>query len=151
MNLIFEYSVFVCLFLLTFKIFGWKFIKLRNKMSSTKTKAVKPPQPPKPVNLNLNLKLNRFVYTKYRAMLGSYNDKANEIIQSLPSKKAIFQQMDRHFSLVTIKKSSPWVLHILCGVCVPRMEWIKIYKKKICCKNKFGVLWAQVLILWVDK
>lgn len=78
-------------------------------MSSTKSKAIEPPQPPKPVNLNLNLKLNRFVYSKYRAMLGSYNDKANEIIQSLPTtKKAILQQMDRRrFSLVTmtIKKS----------------------------------------------
>lgn len=65
-------------------------------MSSTKLKtSVKPPQPPKPANLNLNLKLNRFVYTKYRAMLGSYNDKANEIIQSLPTKKSILHQMDR--------------------------------------------------------
>lgn len=76
-------------------------------MSSAKSKStVKPPQPPKPVNLNLNLKLNRFVYTKYRAMLGSYNVKANEIIQSLPTKKSILQQMDRRFSLVNIKKSS---------------------------------------------
>lgn len=75
----------------------------------SKSNAVKPPQPPKPVNLKLNSKLNRFVYTKYRAMLGSYNDKANEIIQSLPTtKKAILQQMDRRrISLVTmtIKKS----------------------------------------------
>lgn len=76
-------------------------------MSSTKSKStVKPPQPPKPVNLNLNLKLNRFVYTKYRAMLGSYNHKANEIIHSLPTKKSILQQMDRRFSLVNMKKSS---------------------------------------------
>lgn len=81
--------------------------KQNKKMSSTKSKStVKPPQPPKPVNLNLNHKLNRFVYTKYRAMLGSYNDKANEIIQSLPTKKSILQQMDRRFSLVNIKKSS---------------------------------------------
>lgn len=28
---------------------------------------------------------NRKVYSKYREMLGSYNDKANTIIQSLPS------------------------------------------------------------------
>lgn len=76
-------------------------------MSSTKSKTtVKPTQLPKPVNLNLNLKLNRFVYTKYRNMLGSYNNKANEIIQSLPTKKSILQQMDRRFSLVNIKKSS---------------------------------------------
>lgn len=78
-------------------------------MSSTKSKSttVKPPQPPKPANLNLNLKLNRFVYTKYRAMLGSYNDKANEIIQSLPTKKSFLQQMDRRrLSLMNIKKTS---------------------------------------------
>lgn len=76
-------------------------------MSSVKTKpAVKPPQPPKPTNLNLNLKLNRFVYTKYRAMLGSYNDKANEIIQSLPTKKTILQQMDRRFTIGNYKKST---------------------------------------------
>lgn len=78
-------------------------------MSSLKTKSstVKPPssQPPKPINLNLNMKLNRFVYTKYRAMLGSYNDKANEIIQSLPTKKSILQQMDRRFSIGGIKKT----------------------------------------------
>lgn len=80
-------------------------------MSSFKSKSsvkfgVKPPQPPKPTNLNLNLKLNRFVYTKYRAMLGSYNDKANEIIQSLPTKKSILQQMDRRFSIGSNKKTS---------------------------------------------
>lgn len=73
-------------------------------MSSFKTKSsVRPPQPTKPTNLNL--KLNRFVYTKYRAMLGSYNDKANEIIQSLPTKKSILQQMDRRFSIGTNKKT----------------------------------------------
>ncbi|XP_031619249.1 uncharacterized protein LOC116338259 [Contarinia nasturtii] len=81
-------------------------------MSSVKTKSStdkQPPpssKPPKPINLNLNMKLNRFVYTKYRAMLGSYNDKANEIIQSLPTKKSILQQMDRRFSIGGIKKTS---------------------------------------------
>lgn len=29
--------------------------------------------------------LNRKVYSKYREMLGSYNDKANTMIQALPS------------------------------------------------------------------
>ncbi|XP_055302930.1 uncharacterized protein LOC129568711 [Sitodiplosis mosellana] len=77
-------------------------------MSSFKSKSsvkfgVKPPQPPKPTNLNL--KLNRFVYTKYRAMLGSYNDKANEIIHSLPTKKSILHQMDRRFSIGSNKKT----------------------------------------------
>lgn len=38
-------------------------------------------------------------------MLGSYNDKANEIIQSLPTKKSIFQQMDRRFSIGSTKKT----------------------------------------------
>lgn len=32
-----------------------------------------------------NPKLNRLVYTKYREMLGSYNEKANDIIQSAPT------------------------------------------------------------------
>lgn len=55
---------------------------------------------------NLNLKLNKFVYKKYRTMLGSYNDKANDIIQSLPTKKTILQQMDRRrFSMSNIKKT----------------------------------------------
>lgn len=81
-------------------------------MSSFKAKSsiklgVKPPQPPKPSNLNLNMKLNRFVYTKYRAMLGSYNDKANEIIQSLPTKKSILHHMDRRFSIGNNKKAPP--------------------------------------------
>lgn len=76
------------------------------KSKSSVKLSVKPPQPPKPTNLNLNMKLNRFVYTKYRAMLGSYNDKANEIIQSLPTKKSILQQMDRRFSIGSNKKTS---------------------------------------------
>lgn len=78
-------------------------------MSSFKSKSsvTKPPQPPKPTNLKMNMKLNRIVYTKYRAMLGSYNDKANEIIQSLPTKKSILHQMDRRrFSISSIKKYS---------------------------------------------
>lgn len=122
----------------------------REKMSSTKSKTIKPPQPPKPVNLNLNMKLNRFVYTKYRAMLGSYNDKANEIIQSLPTtKKAILQQMDRRrLSLVTMTiKKSPWVLHTVDNKknVWPRMEWRKCDKQqqKICWENNFGVLWLD--------
>lgn len=76
-------------------------------MSSTKAKSSTEHRPP-PIQKpnNLNLKLNKFVYTKYRAMLGSYNDKANEIIQSLPTKKTILQQMDRRrFSMSNIKKT----------------------------------------------
>lgn len=76
------------------------------KSKSTVKFGVKPTHPPKPTNLNLNLKLNRFVYTKYRAMLGSYNDKANEIIHSLPTKKSILHQMDRRFSIGCNKKTS---------------------------------------------
>lgn len=76
-------------------------------MSSLKGKSSTEPRPAqiqKPNNFNL--KLNKFVYKKYRAMLGSYNGKANEIIQSLPTKKTILQQMDRRrFSMTNIKKT----------------------------------------------
>lgn len=68
-------------------------------------------------------------------MLGSYESKANEIIQSLPTtRKAIFQQMDRHFNLVTIKKSRPWVsIHAPLpnsDEIRPRMEWLNDYKQQ---------------------
>lgn len=72
-------------------------------------------------------------------MLGSYNDKANEIIQSLPTKKAILQQMDRRFSLVNVKKS-PWVFicffyrahrHNVCD-----QEWENKLKKMYTSNNK---------------
>lgn len=74
-------------------------------MSSSKPKpTMRPPYPPKPTHLNH--KLNRFVYKKYRAMLGSYNDKANEIIQSLPTKKSILQQIERRrFNISSIKRT----------------------------------------------
>lgn len=73
--------------------------------TSAKVKsAMRPPYLPRPTYLNL--KVNRFVYKRYRAMLGSYNDKANEIIQSLPTKKSILQQMEkRRFSISNIKKT----------------------------------------------
>lgn len=76
-------------------------------MSSLKGKSSSEPRPaPIQKPNNLNLKLNKFVYKKYRAMLGSYNNKANEIIQTLPTKKTILQQMDRRrFSMTNIKKT----------------------------------------------
>lgn len=40
--------------------------------------------------------LNKKVYSKYREMLGTYNDKANAIIQSLPS---YMVSEDRGFNL----------------------------------------------------
>lgn len=78
-------------------------------MSSTKTTtkpSVRPSQPSSKPTTNLNLKLNRFVYTKYRAMLGSYNSKANEIIQSLPTKKSILHMDRRCFSMSNLMKKS---------------------------------------------
>lgn len=77
-------------------------------MSSTKENSSTPRPPPIQKPNNLNLKLNKFVYKQYRAMLGSYNEKANEIIQSLPTKKTILQQMERRrfaMSMSTIKKT----------------------------------------------
>lgn len=58
---------------------------------STITTSMRPIQPPKPAHL----KLNRLVYTKYREMFGSYNDKANDLIQLLPTKKSVLNGTSR--------------------------------------------------------
>ena len=44
-----------------------------------------PPAPILPKGFERPEALNKKVYSKYREMLGTYNDKANSIIQSLPS------------------------------------------------------------------
>lgn len=54
------------------------------------------PKPPVPLK-KPNLKFNRLVYAKYRDMLKSYNDKTNEIIDTLPS--AAILQIDYGFKL----------------------------------------------------
>lgn len=50
------------------------------------TTSMRPQPPPAPVLPKSFVKpeMKRLVYSKYREMLGSYNDKANTIIQSLP-------------------------------------------------------------------
>ena len=48
--------------------------------------------------------LSRKVYSKYRDLLGSYNDKANSIIQTLPSHLV---HEDKGFQLKPEGKSAP--------------------------------------------
>lgn len=43
-----------------------------------------PPPPPAPPLAPTNTQLKHLVYSKYREMLGTYNGKANDIIQALP-------------------------------------------------------------------
>lgn len=47
--------------------------------------------------------LNKKVYSKYREMLGNYNDKANTIIQSMPS---YMVHEDKGFNLEGLKSSA---------------------------------------------
>lgn len=56
-----------------------------------------PQTQPQPTNNN---KMNRLVYSKYRELLGSYNGKANTIIESLPT---FMVREDRGFNKIPIK------------------------------------------------
>lgn len=51
---------------------------------------------PSPAGGMKNPQLKRVVYSKYRELLGSYNDKANAIIETLP---AYMVREDRGFQL----------------------------------------------------
>lgn len=53
-------------------------------------------QSPSPAASAKNPQLKRVVYSKYRELLGSYNDKANAIIESLPE---YMVREDRGFQL----------------------------------------------------
>jgi hypothetical protein len=63
------------------------------------------PQPQSNATNNANNpQLKRLVYSKYREMLGSYNGKANEIIQTLP---AFMVHEDKGFNIVIDSVPAP--------------------------------------------
>lgn len=53
--------------------------------------------------------LNRKVYSKYREMLGSYNDKANTMIQALPS---YMVHEDKGFNVESATDKNEWAAEI---------------------------------------
>lgn len=64
--------------------------------TSTLSAAAAVSQSPSPAATAKNPQLKRVVYSKYRELLGSYNDKANAIIESLPE---YMVREDRGFQL----------------------------------------------------
>jgi hypothetical protein len=59
---------------------------------------------PQPQSNSNNPQLKRLVYSKYRELLGSYNNKANEIIQTLP---AYMVHEDKGFNIVVENGGPP--------------------------------------------